>query len=200
MARRPRGLHPDEQALWQRIAGSARAMHPDHPRRADPAATPKARPPRPDLTPLLHFAPARRPPGVTLDLAPGPEERLKAQPLRMSRRAHEAMTRGRLRPEARIDLHGLTLSQAHPALIRFVLSSQSAGLRLVLVITGKGRPGDDDGPIPQRVGVLRQQVPHWLSQPPMAGAVLQVTPAHLRHGGGGALYVYLRRLRPAGND
>jgi len=71
------------------------------------------------------------------------------------------MSRGKLAPEARIDLHGMTLAEAHPELIRFILSSQAQGLRLVLVITGQGRRGSDDGPIPQRQGILRRQVPDW---------------------------------------
>lgn len=195
MARRPRGLHPDEQALWQRVVGSARALHPGHPRRADPAARPAPLALHPYLSGFV--GPAGRPLTTTLDLAPGPEDLLRAQPLRMDRRAHQALIRGRLRPEGRIDLHGMTLAQAQPALIRFILSSQVAGLRLVLVITGKGRRSNDDGPIPQRVGALRHQLPHWLSQPPLAGAILQFTAAHARHGGAGAFYVYLRRARPA---
>ena len=68
-------------------------------------------------------------------------------------------------------------------------------LRHVLVITGKGKRGLDDGPIPQRQGVLRHQVPHWLRLPPLGAAVMQVTEAHLKHGGSGAYYVYLRRGR-----
>jgi len=75
------------------------------------------------------------------------------------------------------------------------LNAQSAGLRLVLVITGKGRPGADHGPIPRPHGVLRHQVPQWLRLPPLGPAVLQVAEAHLKHGGSGAYYVYLRRQR-----
>ncbi|MGL4321553.1 MAG: Smr/MutS family protein, partial [Paracoccaceae bacterium] len=103
------------------------------------------------------------------------------------------MTRGKLAPEARIDLHGMTLSEAHPELISFILNAHSAGLRLVLVITGKGKPKADHGPIPYRTGVLRHQVPQWLRLPPLGPAVLQVSEAHLKHGGSGAFYVYLRR-------
>ena len=67
------------------------------------------------------------------------------------------------------------------------------GLRHVLVITGKGRAGGPDAPLPVRPGALRHAVPHWLHMPPLSAAVLQVTPAHRRHGGDGAYYVYLRR-------
>jgi DNA-nicking Smr family endonuclease len=105
------------------------------------------------------------------------------------------MMRGKSEPEARIDLHGMTLAEAHPALIGFVLRAQGAGNRLVLVITGKGRRVQDDGPIPQRIGALRHQVPHWLHSPPLGSVVQQIAPAHQRHGGAGAYYVYLRRSR-----
>jgi DNA-nicking Smr family endonuclease len=115
--------------------------------------------------------------------------------LQMDAKAFGKMTKGKLSPEARIDLHGMTLAEAHPELIRFILNAHGDGLRLVLVITGKGKPGVDHGPIPQRGGVLRHQVPHWLRQAPLAPCILQMTEAHLRHGGGGAFYVYLRRHR-----
>ena len=127
------------------------------------------------------------------DLVPPLADRLAAAPLRMDAKAFGRMSRGRIAPEARIDLHGMTIAEAHPELIRFVLNAQGQGMRLILVITGKGRPGPDDGPIPRRPGVLRHQVPQWLRQVPLAPAVLQVAEAHQRHGGAGALYVYLRR-------
>lgn len=149
----------------------------------------------PRFAPDLKIGSAARPHSRPHDLAPGIGQQLAEAPLRMDRKAFTRMNRGKLAPEARIDLHGLTLSAAHPELIRFILQSQAQGLRLVLVITGKGRSGPDDGPIPQRPGVLKHQVPHWLATPPLAGAVLQVTEAHRRHGGSGAYYVYLRRTR-----
>jgi DNA-nicking Smr family endonuclease len=111
----------------------------------------------------------------------------------MDKKAHGRMLRGRSRPEARIDLHGMTLAQAQPELVRFILSAHAAGLRLVLVITGKGKRRDEPGPIPPRVGALRHEVPHWLHRPPLAPLVLQVASAHVKHGGDGAYYVYLRR-------
>jgi DNA-nicking Smr family endonuclease len=105
------------------------------------------------------------------------------------------MKRGKVAPEGRLDLHGMTLDRAHPALVRFILTAQASGKRLVLVITGKGKPADQPGPIPVPHGVIKHQVPHWLSIPPLAQAVLQISPAHVSHGGAGALYVYLRRPR-----
>ncbi|MFB1023785.1 MAG: Smr/MutS family protein, partial [Octadecabacter sp.] len=101
----------------------------------------------------------------------------------------------KLKPEARVDLHGMTVAQAHPVLTGFILRSAGAGHRLVLVITGKGKHRDDGGPIPTRFGVLRHQVPQWLAMAPLGGLVMQITESHIRHGGQGAYYVYLRRTR-----
>lgn len=119
----------------------------------------------------------------------------KAPAPNLDRKLQRNLQRGKLKPEARIDLHGLTLADAHPALQGFVLRSFSAGHRLVLVITGKGRGGGGGGPMPRRPGELRRQVPLWLRQAPLAGIVQDVVEAHQRHGGSGAYYVYLRRQR-----
>lgn len=129
------------------------------------------------------------------DLAPSLPDRLQQTPVQMDRKTFAKMNRGKVRPEGRIDLHGMTLDRAHHALTRFILSTQGSGKRLVLVITGKGKDRDEGGPIPVRYGVLRHQVPQWLAAPPLASLVLQVSQAHISHGGGGAYYVYLRRSR-----
>jgi len=113
----------------------------------------------------------------------------------MDQKSFFKMRRGKLAPEARIDLHGMTLNQAHPALTQFILSGQRAGRRLVLVITGKGEGG---GPHPfasRERGVLRRQVPQWLHAPSLRHAILQVDQAHISHGGEGAYYVYLKKRR-----
>lgn len=129
------------------------------------------------------------------DLLPPLRDRLTAAPVAMDSKHHRKMTRGKLKPESRLDLHGMTLAEAHPELIAFILGAQATGKRLVLVITGKGKARDEGYAVPVRNGVLRHQVPQWLALPPLRQAVLQVTPAHVRHGGGGAYYVYLRRNR-----
>lgn len=201
MARR-RTLHPEEVELWQTVARSATPLHPLTPgfsRKAEhpaPSSPPHPASPRTEPAPIPTFRLGERAPlSRQYDLVPPLTQRLAAAPLQMDAKAFGRMTRGKLAPEARIDLHGMTLAQAQPELIRFILSAQSGGLRLVLVITGKGRRGQDEGPIPQRMGALRHQVPQWLRMAPLAGVVLQVAEAHLRHGGAGAYYVYLRRDR-----
>jgi DNA-nicking Smr family endonuclease len=195
---RRRSLSPEEQDLWRSVARTARALHgpylPQASHPTEPATQPDPAPlahAKPRLSHFLlgegHRSPERR------DLAPALPDLLGQAPLRMDAGKHAKMTRGKLQPEARIDLHGMTLAEAHPELIYFILNAQSQGLRLVLVITGKGKRRDDTGPIPQRMGALRHQVPHWLHLPPLGPAVLQVSEAHLKHGGGGAYYVYLRK-------
>ncbi|MEW9920517.1 Smr/MutS family protein [Marimonas sp. MJW-29] len=139
--------------------------------------------------------PRARPSRNSHDLLPSITDQLNRAPVQMDKKAFGRMKRGKLVPEARIDLHGMTLERAYPALSRFILSAHQSGKRLVLVITGKGKKRDDDGPIPLRHGVLRHQVPQWLGMPPLSSAVLQVTPAHVSHGGTGAYYVYLRKQR-----
>jgi DNA-nicking Smr family endonuclease len=89
----------------------------------------------------------------------------------------------------------MTLDQAHPALTRFIIESHTRGFRLVLVITGKGSREDPYDPMPQRRGVLKTQTPMWLRMAPLAPLILQVSEAHRRHGGAGAYYVYLKRIR-----
>ena len=112
----------------------------------------------------------------------------------MDRRRFDKLRRGRLEPEARIDLHGMTSERAHAALTDFILAAHARDLRLVLVITGKGQ-ADDTPHQPRRHGILRHSLPHWLAAPPLTGRILQVATAHQRHGGAGAFYVYLRRRR-----
>lgn len=193
-----RKLSDAERELWSRVASTATPFHPSRPLPLTPETAPKT-PPKKPVAPhpnVTDFRIGSQAPGYAFrhDLAPSLAERMAHQPLRMDHKTHRQMTRGKVEPEARIDLHGMTLAQAHGALTAFVMANHGRGRRLLLVITGKGKPGPDDGPIPQRQGVLRHQVPVWLTQPPMGAVVLNITPAHLRHGGSGAYYVYLRRL------
>jgi DNA-nicking Smr family endonuclease len=199
MSRR-RTLRPEEEQLWHDVARTIRPTA--------EAALARLRKPAPlaEIAPPAVALPAPKPPFAAFRLgekarplrsaayiAPSPGEAMAQAPLQMDARKHAKMTRGKLDPEARIDLHGMTLAEAHPELIRFILNAQTAALRLVLVITGKGKIRPDHGPIPTRMGVLRHQVPQWLHMAPLGPAVLQVTEAHLKHGGGGAYYVYLRK-------
>lgn len=195
-----RRLKPEEIDLWRQVARTATPIDhgrpapepaPDVSQRPDPP-TPKAPDP---ITPFKLGEKAGKD-GTPHDVLPGLADRMRRQPVAMDRKAHARLKRGKLAPEARIDLHGMTAERAHGALSGFIHRAHGQRKRLVLVITGKGRQGAADaGPMPVRRGVLRHNVPHWLSLPPLAGMVMQVTNAHPRHGGDGAYYVYLRRPR-----
>ncbi len=193
--RTPRRLRPEERELWDRVRQTAAPMHPDKNKilhdaveRMKPAA-----PPRESSHFRLGETAPFLPPGN--DLAASVSDRLADAAVRMDRKRFGRMQRGKLKPERRIDLHGMTMNRAHPALMRFIQDAHADGVRLVLVITGKGRDTDRGGPIPVPRGVLKHQVPLWLQSPALAALVIQVSEAHLKHGGSGAYYVYLRNNR-----
>lgn len=89
--------------------------------------------------------------------------------------------------QANIDLHGHTKDEAKPALEAFIQKSRIAGHRCVLVITGRGLHSKDSIP------VLKQSVQAWLTRGKTSKQVLAFCTANVRDGGGGAVYVLLRR-------
>jgi len=108
----------------------------------------------------------------------------------LGRRERAQLSKGKKEIEARLDLHGMTQARAHRALSGFLHRAHGDGLTFVLVITGKGKIGAGS-----ERGVLRRQVPEWLSQPEFRTLVVGFEEAHVGHGGAGALYVRIRRSR-----
>jgi DNA-nicking Smr family endonuclease len=195
---RRRRLRPDEEELWRKATEKTDQIRFNKLVKSDNFVTPikisNLEKPRVDFVPKT-FSGLVNKQLFHLDLAMSVSEQVAGRKISMDRKAYARLMRGKLRPEGKIDLHGMTLERAHPVLTSFILSAQSQGKRLVLVVTGKGKQRDDGGPIPVRIGVLRHQVPQWLNNPPLSLAILQVTQAHVRHGGGGAYYVYLKKAR-----
>lgn len=195
-----RRLTDEEVALWKKVAESAEKMHPTAPRaelpkpKPKPVKRPKAHDSMADLEPFRVGAKAKGT-GRPNNLAPSIGDALRRDPVQMDSKQFGKMKRGKLVPEGRIDLHGMTMDKAHPALIGFIQHAHGQGKRLVLVITGKGKHRDDGGPIPVRYGVLKHNVPQWLKMAPLNLIVMQVQEAHISHGGSGAYYVYLRKSR-----
>jgi len=109
----------------------------------------------------------------------------------LGRRELSKLSRGRSEIDARLDLHGMTQSRAHRALLGFLHNAHRDGHTFVLVITGKGKVGGGEA----ERGVLRRQVPQWLSSPELRSLVVGFEEAHIGHGGEGALYVRIRRAR-----
>jgi DNA-nicking Smr family endonuclease len=116
----------------------------------------------------------------------------------LDRRTAERLRRGERAPDARIDLHGMTAARAHARLDGFMDAAVAAGHRCVLVITGKGgrRRDAEEAPFmaPEQ-GVLRQAAPRWLRTGRHAARIVGIYEAHIRHGGAGAFYVYLKKGR-----
>ena len=101
-----------------------------------------------------------------------------------NRQNERQVRRGKQAVSASFDLHGHTRESAFQVLPRFLANEQAKGSRCVIVITGKGKSGQ---------GVLRQAFLHWLENAEARALVSGYAPAHARHGGGGAWYVFLRR-------
>lgn len=121
----------------------------------------------------------------------------------LDKKTAQSLKKGQIRPEAVLDLHGLTQEQAHSALIHFVHTAARTHKRCLLVITGKGTerlstnltdrsapPKHWSDPKP---GILKRRLPDWLSAPTLAPHILTLCPAHAKDGGTGAFYLYLRR-------
>ena len=134
-----------------------------------------------------------------------PRTSAKVPPLSdFDKRKAKKLGAGQIAIDARMDLHGMRQAEAHAALKRFLYSSYQQGCRWVLVITGKGarqnRDRDDDtwSIAPVEPGVLRRNVPGWLSEPDLRAIVISYKTAAIRHGGEGALYIHLRNPERAG--
>ncbi|SCZ72442.1 Smr/MutS family protein [Epibacterium ulvae] len=195
-----RKLTEEELDLWKQVARQTERLHPERPSvSADlPTASKqgkKKQPVEPPLFEVFKVGSKATPSTTGHRLKPAVASALAAHPVKMDDKAFRKLKRGKLKPEGKLDLHGMRIDTAHPALTGFILRSHAAGKRLVLVVTGKGKDRDEPGPIPVPRGVLRHNVPQWLALPPLVQVVLQVTPAHISHGGDGAYYVYLRRSR-----
>jgi DNA-nicking Smr family endonuclease len=112
-------------------------------------------------------------------------------------RTAKRLAQGRIAPEATLDLHGMTQDHAHAAMERFLSVSVAHGRRCVLIVTGKGGPNvkRDGGDAPwawRGPGVLKALVPVWLEHSLQRDRIAAIRNAHAAHGGGGALYIYLR--------
>jgi DNA-nicking Smr family endonuclease len=98
---------------------------------------------------------------------------------------------GSVEPDRVLDLHGMNLDQAWSAIDRALERAIAAGERVLLLITGHARAGEP----PVRRGRIRAAVHDWLDASRHASKIAAVRGAHRRHGGGGSLYIILRRNR-----
>lgn len=182
---RRRPLSREERVLWKAVTQSIAPLRAAT--ENDDEEPEAAAPPAPIIRPTKN-------PAKTAPAAPPASVRPSAPPplAPLGRRMKQRAARGKDAIEGRLDLHGLTQSEAHGALLRFLRAAVGREARLVLVITGKGKRESESGR-----GVLKRQVPQWLALPEFRALVVGFEDAHLTHGGEGALYVRLRRARGA---
>jgi DNA-nicking Smr family endonuclease len=180
-----RGMTGEDKALWDEIAKSIKPLSG---RRTKIGSEPEAlsvddqisRGAEKKNRPIAAPVPKRRDPPAP-PLAP------------IDRRLKLKISRGSAELDAKLDLHGHTQAEAKSRLLRFLETAQAREHALVLVITGKGKRSDDSWSA--EGGVLKRQVPLWLSMPEFRSLVIGFEEAGVRHGGAGALYIRVRRRR-----
>ncbi len=179
-----RRLSAHERALWARVAASVKPLPgkraPEMPAVAAPAP-PAPTPAKPAPKPNTVRPAAKSPPPAK------PQSKPKPHPLGapLDGTWDRQISRGRLSPDRVIDLHGHTVVDAHATLASAILAGD--GTRVILVVTGKGRP--------DRPARIRAELMHWLERPDLRPHVASLRAAHPRHGGGGAFYIILRRAK-----
>lgn len=179
---RPAARTGEDAALWDHVArsvtplkGAARAKLKGDETPAKKTAAPKGKPAATRMQPLPPPLPAKNKP-------PAPPA------AGFDRSTQTKLARGQLPLDGRIDLHGMTQTQAHAALARFIATARRREWRTLLVITGKGRVSEGGG-------VLRRLLPLWLQEEPFRAHVLALTPAQQKDGGNGAFYLRLRKAK-----
>lgn len=193
-------LSTEDRALWEKVKQSATPLHPaqqnrtllpapqdQSPANKTPERNPQAHQPTQKQARSAPKAPPVVPKPVVKPKIPGLSS--------LDRRTVQKIARGTTDIDARIDLHGMTQRDAHGHLMRFLAGSQARGHKVVLVITGKGTRNTYDSEPYREVGVLRRAVPLWLQEPGFRSIVVGYEQAGKGHGGDGALYIRLRKIR-----
>lgn len=163
-----RPLDPSERLVWNRVA---RTVSPRRRPHGKGAAKPSPSASRDDFAAMMRLPPLK------VTSAPSP-----TGPVPQS--VDKGVRKGRVEIDTRIDLHGMTQAQAKKALATTVIRAAKRGEYCLLVITGKG---------PRLDGVLRTQLPGWLAGAELRPLIATFAQAHVKHGGAGAWYVFLRR-------
>ena len=172
----------DGAALWQRVTETVRPL-----KKAARASPPPIKP----VEMLLKVRSAPPAPAK-----PIPVRAQKPVPDTLDGGWDRRLRRGTTEPDRTLDLHGHTLLSAHKALDLGLDRAIADGVRVLLLITGKAPRKEDrdlDGR-PKR-GLIRESVGDWLVSSRHASRIAAVRNAHPKHGGGGALYIILRRER-----
>ncbi|MDQ3078244.1 MAG: Smr/MutS family protein [Pseudomonadota bacterium] len=178
-----RKLSADEQALWSRVAATIRPLSREPLQPSPVEATPETIGPAPAIQPPRGRVPPVRPVAVP------PRARPTFQAATLDGGWDRRLRVGDIQPDRTLDLHGHNLDRAWEAIDRQLDRSIAAGDRVLLFITGHERSGEP----PVVRGRIRAAVQDWLAASRHASYIAAVRPAHRRHGGGGSLYIILRK-------
>ena len=176
-----RSLTPDEALLWAKVTASIRPLS----RTVVKKAAAGVEPLQVSQTPAsLDFARDER--KAVARPAPPPQTRLGTT---LDGSWDRKLGKGAISPDRILDLHGHNLDAAWHAIDRALEEAIEGGDRVLLLVTGHERRGAP----PVERGKIRAAVGDWLAVSRHARKIAAVRAAHPRHGGGGSLYIILRR-------
>jgi len=183
-----RRLSPDEVALWRKVMSGVRPL-------AGRTPAPPTAPTPASSVPAVRMT---HPQQVRVAMAPPPPPARKPAPRPIDVATLDAswdrrLSRGLVSPDRSVDLHGLGLHGAYTLLDQTLDRAIGAGERVVLLVTGKPPPRESERPHAR--GAIRAAVGDWLAASRHSDRIAAVRTAHPRHGGNGAIYIVLRRLR-----
>lgn len=173
-----RSLSPEEAELWAKVAATIRPLS------REPV---DSGPPKVAVAETRSKPAGRVPPPRQMPTVPARIETLQSATLDGS--WDRKLRSGQVQPDRTLDLHGHSLDRAWEAIDRSLERAIAYGERVLLLITGHERRGDP----PLDRGRIRAAVHDWLAASRHAGHIAAVRGAHRRHGGGGSLYIILRR-------
>ena len=153
-----------------------------------------------DATPLEDRKKIRTPPAASKPARPTDSaeaqrfalevdgDRIEGRAADVGRKTLARLRRGDFPLDSELDLHGLNALQARRTLVEQLEAARARGARCVLVVHGRGRHSE-------AAPVLRNELPDWLQERPLAAFVMAFCTAPASRGGSGALLVLLRRVR-----
>lgn len=178
--KRAKPLNEEDRVLWHTVARTAKPLKGKVlPLLSTPEPAPEPVHTKQKASAKPQIAPAEVKRPATKQQPPHVQQRIDDQ-------TRDKIAKGRIVIEGKVDLHGMTQSEAHALLLGFLHQAYARGRRHVLVVTGKGASFGSEG-------VLKRAVPGWFATPPFRILVGGYHEASRQHGGAGALYVRLRR-------
>ncbi|MEM1195926.1 MAG: Smr/MutS family protein [Pseudomonadota bacterium] len=190
----PRGLSPEEEAAWERLAHSVTPLA-GRTRPAVAKTTPEKAPQDKTPSPAVTKPPARlapKNPATTISSHSAAPHPIAPSQAGLDSHWERRFKSGRIEPDLTLDLHGHTLDTAYARITAGLDQARAMGGRVVLVIAGRERPVDPADRANRR-GAIRAKLLDWLAAGPHADHISAVRRAHRSHGGDGALYLILKR-------